>query len=81
MIPKAEYEERDNKEHNISYTGNSNVTTASRTIEYPWQQTGNTISSDTIDINYDKVVFCMKAFSLYPKVHVGKDILKAQLGI
>ena len=65
---KAKCKERDkpsdNNEHNMPSTSNDNNTAASRTIEYPWLQTGNTISSDTIDIMYDKVVFCRKNFLL-----------------
>ena len=47
----------DNNEHNIPSTINDNDTTASQTTEYPWLQTGDKISSNTIDIIYDKVVF------------------------
>ena len=58
---KAKYKEKDkpsdNNEHNVSTTSNDNYTAASRTVEYPWSQTGNTISSNTISIIYDKVVF------------------------
>ena len=61
---KAQCNERDkpsnNNKHNIPSTSNDNDTTASRTIEYPWSQTGNTISSNTIDIIYHKVVFWHK---------------------
>ena len=46
----------DLNKRNISSISNDNDTTASRTIEYPWSQTGNTISSNTMDITYDKVV-------------------------
>ena len=54
---KAKYKERDkpsdNNEHNVPSTSNDNDTTASRTIEYLWLQTANTISSNTIDTVYD----------------------------
>lgn len=56
---KAKCKERDgpfdNNEQNISSTSNDD-TTACRTIEYTWLQTGNTVSSSAIDIIHDKVL-------------------------
>ena len=81
---KAKCKERDkpsdNNEHNIPSTSNDNDTTASRAIKYPSSQTGNTISSNTINIMNDKVVFWRKNLFFYPQVRVGRDILKIQLG-
>ena len=60
-IDKAECKERekpsDNNEHNIPSSGNNNDTTASRTSEHLCSRTGNIISSNTIYIMFDKVVF------------------------
>ena len=67
---KAQCNERDkpsnNNKHNIPSTSKDNDTTASRTIGYPWSQTGNTISSNTSDIIYDKVVFWHKNLFFLP---------------
>ena len=80
---KTKWKERDkpfdSNELNIPPTSNDNNTAASRTIEYPWSQTGNTISSKTIDIIYD-IFSGVKIFSFYPQVPVEIDILKKQLG-
>ena len=73
---KAKRKERDkpsdNNKHNIPSTSNDNDTAASRTIEYPWSKTGNTISSNTINIIYDKVVFWRKNLFLLPSGSCGK---------
>ena len=50
----------DDNKHNIPSTSNDNDAAASRTIEYPWSQTGNTISSNTIDKIYNEIVFWRK---------------------
>ena len=81
---KAKCKERDkpsdNNEHNIPSTSSDNDTAAFQTIEHLWSQTGNTISSNTIDIIYDKVGFWRKHFFLLPSSSCGKrDILKKQL--
>ena len=55
----------DNNKHNIPGTNIDNDTTASRAIECPWSQTVNTISSNTIDTIYDKVVLWCKNLSFY----------------
>ena len=70
----------DNNEHSIPSTSNDNDTTASRAIEYPWLQTGNTLSSNIIDIIYDKLVSRVKICSFYSQVRVARDILKKQRG-
>ena len=46
----------DNNEYNIPSTSNDKDTAASRTIKCPWSQMGNTISSNTIYVIYNKVV-------------------------
>ena len=77
---KTKYKERDkpsdNNEHNIPSTSNDNDTAASRTIEYPWSKTGNTISSNTINIIYDKVVFWRKNLFLLPSGSCGKRYIE-----
>ena len=73
---KAKFKKRgkpsDNLEHNIPCTSKGNDAAASWAIEYPWLQTGNTISSNTIDILYDKVVFWRKYLFLLPSGSCGK---------
>ena len=77
---KAKCKERDkpadNNEHNIPSTRNNNDTVASRTIEYTWSQTGNTISSNTIDIIYDKVIFWRKNLFLLPSGSSGNRYIE-----
>ena len=77
---KAKYKERnkpsDNNKYNTPSTSNRNYTTASQTFEYPWSQTGNTISSNAIDTIYDKFVFWGKIFFFLPSGSCGKRYIK-----
>ena len=68
------------KKHNIPSTSNDKDTTASRTIKYPWSQTGNTILWNTINIIFDKIVLLRKNLFLLPSGSCEKkNILKKQL--
>ena len=77
---KAKYKERDkpcnNNKHNIPLTSNDSSTAASRKIKYPWSETGNTISTDAIDIIFDKVVFWHKNLFLLPSGSCGKTYIE-----
>ena len=53
---KAKCKERDQPSGDNEHDIPSNCTTASRKIEYPRLKTSNTISSNTIDIIYEKVL-------------------------
>ena len=66
----------DNNEHSIPSTSNDNDRAASRTIEYLWLQTGNTISSNIIDIKYDKVILWRKNLFILPSGSCGKKYIE-----
>ena len=66
----------DNNERNIPSTSNDNDTTASRAIEYPWLQTGNTLSSNIIDIIYDKLISWRKNLFLLLSGSSGKRYIE-----
>ena len=57
-------------------TSNDNDTAASRTIKYPWSQTGNTSLSNIIDIIYNKVVSWRKNLFLLPSGSCGKKYIE-----
>ena len=63
-------------EYNKPSTSNDNDTTASWTIEYPWSHTGNAISSNSIDIIYDKVAFWHKNLFHLPSGLCGKRYIE-----